>query len=377
MNGKPLGDEYTKLTSFPTVKTWMNALSESKATKRGALYSLYRYVQHTGKNPDQLIDSREKELSRKSTRLRFETEDQVREFAKKVRGAQVYAAYLKSFYRANHLPLDLKLVRPPPQREPVGIPDDERLRALVNASGSKQLKALILFLIDSGARIGSVLKLQYRHIKPDFEAGNLPIAIHFPSAITKGNIPYVGFIGEDAAQALRDYLEWRSTDRQTRDVHGRTQTLKGRKLTDDSYLFESRNGKPLSETTTIQRITQGVAYQAGLNQSKKGLKEFHPHLLRARFQTVMEGQGIPLNWVDLMLGHIPRGAQGAAYSKPSEKQLRDCYIKAYRAFRIFKPPASEEQLEALQSRAQLEQRLALLEAAMGDVLRQKVAASMS
>ena len=228
-----LKDEYATLTASPSVQNWLNALSSSKATRQAALYSLYRFSQYTGKDAEKLLADKEAELGRER-RLRYETEDKLRAFATNVKGAHVYAAYLKSYYKANHLPLDLKLVRPPPQREAVALPDDAKLRALVEASGSKQLKALLMFLVESGARIGSVLQLQYRHVKEDYEAGVLPCKIAFPARITKGNIRYVGFIGEDAVKSLADYLNWRTHDRLTKDVHGRRYTLKGIPVTDES-----------------------------------------------------------------------------------------------------------------------------------------------
>jgi integrase len=305
--------EYARLEVLPSVENWLNSLSASERTRGAALYSILRYSKYTGKDPEELIAAKEAELTEKSAKARFKTEDTVRGFVKNVKGAHTYGAYVKSFFAANHLHLDLKLVRPPPQREPVGLPSDAKLRDLAEAAGTRQLKALVLFLTDSGARIGSVLKLRYKHIKPDFEAGVLPCRVSFPASITKGGRAYVGFIGADAAAALKDYLTWRSTDRQGKDIHGKVRTIEGRPLNDDSYLFESRTGRALSHTTIIGRIGN-VAYDAGLITTRTGLKTFHPHVLRQRAQTILEGSGVPLNWVDMLLGHIPRGASASAYS---------------------------------------------------------------
>lgn len=372
MPRESLSTEYEKVMTHGAVQNWLNSLNGSKATRSSALYSLHRWCAHAGEDPEALLRRKEFEQRRPEPRQRFETEDRLRAFAKGVRGAYVYAAYVKSFYAANHMPLDLRLVRPPPQREPSVLPDDAKLRALVSAAGSKQLKSLILFLADSGARIGSVLQLRYRHIRGDLEAGRLPCRVAFPAQITKGGRAYVGFVGDDAAAALRDYLAWRTTDRVTKDVRGRKYTLKGRPLTDESSLFESRNGKPLSKTTTILRI-ETAAFAAGLNPTNRGLRAFHPYLLRARTQTIMEAQGLPLNWIDLMLGHSPRGAQGMAYSKPTDEQLRQGYARAYGALRIFKPAVSEEDRRRLNELGALDGRLAVLEGQLADLRRAREA----
>lgn len=339
-----LTPEYERLKRSPSVRCWFDSLSDSPSTRQGAIYSLYRFTNYSGKDPEAMLADKERELKRER-RHRFETEDKLRTFIAQVKGGYVYAAYVKSFFAANHLPLDLRLKRPEPKRESAALPDDEKLKALLAATGNKQLRSLILFLIDSGARIGSVLQLQYGHLKADLEAGTYPARVTFPASITKGGRPYVGFIGEDAGEALRDYLAWRSKDRATKDIHGRRYTLKGRPVSDSSFVFESRNGKALSKTSTIRRI-QDAAYQSGLNPSRGGLKAFHPHLLRARAQTVLEGAQVPLNWVDYLLGHTPRGSQASAYSRPTDVQLRDAYAKAYPSLRLFKQPTPSETANA-------------------------------
>lgn len=337
--------EYEQLETYPSVQNWLNSLSGSERTRGAALYSILRYSRYTGKDPERLIEAKEAELAERSPRLRYQTEDTLRGFVKKVKGAATYGAYVKSFYGANHFHLDLKLTKPPPQREPVGLPDDEKLKALIDTAGSsRQMKALLFFLAESGARIGSVLKLRYKHVRPDLEAGVIPCRVTFPATVTKGGRAYVGFIGEDGAAALRDYLAWRSTDRQIKDSHGRVGTIEGRPVSDDSFIFESRTGKALSVTTTIVRVGN-VAYAAKVNTSRKGLKAFHPHVLRQRAQTALESAGLPLNWVDLLLGHTPRGASASAYSKPSDAQLREAYLKGYEALRIFKPSAELKEAE--------------------------------
>jgi small-conductance mechanosensitive channel len=42
----------------------------------------------------------------------------------------------------------------------------------------------------------------------------------------------------------------------------------------------------------------------------------------------MECAGIHQNWIDRMLGHKPKGSAGP-YSKPTDQQLQEAYIKGY------------------------------------------------
>lgn len=316
--------QFERYKNFKSVENWLNNLSDSEATIKGALYSLIRFCEHTGKNPEQLIDERAKQMASPDPRVKGRMDDTVSAFAKKVRGAYVYALYVKSFFKANHVPLSVELKRPAAKRENTTLPEDEKLQAWVHRIHSKTLKALALFLVDSGARDGSLLRLKYRHIKEEYEAGKVPCRVDFPAGITKGAIAYTGFVGVDALAAIKDMLRERSVREN------------GRALEDNDFVFVTKHGKPISKTSAIQYL-QTYARHAGLIKSKTGLKEFRPHLLRSRVQTVLEGANIPLNWVDLLLGHLPRGSQGKSYSKPTTEQLREAYARAYPALRLFGP----------------------------------------
>jgi hypothetical protein len=51
-------------------------------------------------------------------------------------------------------------------------------------------------------------------------------------------------------------------------------------------------------------------------------------------QTILEKKA-PLNWVDYLLGHIPRGAQGKAYSRPSQDELYEAYLSCLPELEIY------------------------------------------
>ena len=311
--GRFLKEEYAKLGKYESVRAWEDEIGgKSESTIQNARYSLYRYTLWSQKNPDELLSLRESDLEKTRAKERFRAEDELRSFARKTKGGHTMASYLKSFYKANHYPLEIKLQKPPPARESEKIPTNEELLLLATIA-RQPLRSIIFFQIESGARIGSLLQLTYVDIKEDYEADRVPCKITFPRKITKGKIPYVGFVGRDSINSLREFLK-------TRELGGET-------ILDNTVLFVSKTGHPLSKTTTIGQV-QLYAYKAGINPSIKGLKSFHPHMLRKRAQTILESRNIPLNWVDYLLGHIPRGASASAYSRPQDGQLRDAYGQA-------------------------------------------------
>jgi hypothetical protein len=68
---------------------------------------------------------------------------------------------------------------------------------------------------------------------------------------------------------------------------------------------------------------------------------------------------VPLNWVDRILGHVPRGAQGKTYSLPPVEKLREKYTKAMSKLTVFAIEGGKAQSNML-SREELYQILAQL-----------------
>jgi hypothetical protein len=83
-----------------------------------------------------------------------------------------------------------------------------------------------------------------------------------------------------------------------------------------------------------------AAVQIGIAEKNKKLQPFKIHNIRKRGQTILEACHMPLNWVDRLLGHVPRGAQGQTYSLPPVEKLRAEYVKAMTELQIYETPTS-------------------------------------
>ena len=91
---------------------------------------------------------------------------------------------------------------------------------------------------------------------------------------------------------------------------------------------------------TLHDNIMDAAVQIGIAEKNKKLQPFKIHNIRKRGQTILEGCQIPLNWVDRLLGHVPRGAQGQTYSLPPVEKLRAEYVKATAELQIYETPTS-------------------------------------
>ena len=92
---------------------------------------------------------------------------------------------------------------------------------------------------------------------------------------------------------------------------------------------------PMSRSAMSNLIT----YHA----QKVGLKGISAHPLRKFFQTQLEAAGVHPNWVAQIVGHKPPSVE-SSYSRPTDEQLREAYVKAYHSLRVYPTQVTWEEL---------------------------------
>jgi integrase len=209
-----------------------------------------------------------------------------------------YVKGVKALFKNNGLELKLpyKLRRRVKFRD--RAPTPEELTKIIDIADIRE-KVIVSFLALGGFRVGTLVKLQYRHIQKDIEQGKAPIHIHVESNITKGKYAdYDTFVGSEAVDYLKAYLEIRRKG--TRKIPPET-------LTANSPLIRAEHAKtvrPLSEST-IFAIVHNLYVKAGLITSKKRRYDLRPHSLRKYFRTQLGSLNtIPTDYIDYMMGHV-------------------------------------------------------------------------
>lgn len=119
----------------------------------------------------------------------------------------VRGAHIKTFFRVNGIALE------PLRRYSLRVryrdraPKPEEVQRILEVADLRE-RAMVAMLATSGMRIGTLLKLKYRHVREDLEAGRTPLHIHVEAEITKGKYAdYDTFINEEATHCLRLYLD--------------------------------------------------------------------------------------------------------------------------------------------------------------------------
>jgi integrase len=322
--------------SFKASKLWLTAIqtdkSGSKHTEREYCRALKAFCDWIGKNPDQLIAERKAEL--KDSETEMNTENRLREFCAILENkktvtrttiATKYHAPVKSFYSYNNLPLKLKTPKHTTrEREPHTV---EEIKALMKIVDVRE-RAFIMFLKDSGMSREDAVTVRYGDIKVEYEAGKE--VIHLKVVRQKESIEYDTFIGKNAIDAIKAYLEYRQR--------------KGEKITDNSTLLATWNGRPI-KPENFSAIFDRLSDEAGFKTS--------PHRFRKYFESHL-ALSAPSILVKYWLGHS-LGVEKSYFMPPLEKQ-REKYAESYKEIDISeKPTLSELKVKQMIALEQLKQ----------------------
>ena len=161
-------------------------------------------------------------------------------------------------------------------------------------------RVIVSMLALGGFRIGTLCRLQYRHVMEDLERGVEPIHIHVESEITKGKYAdYDTFIGAEAAEYLRLYLEARRRG----SYSGK---IPPEEIEPESPLIRAdycREPRPISRKRACD-IVRSLYMKAGLARERRGrLHTLRVHSIRKFFRTQLAAKGVPADYIEYMMGH--------------------------------------------------------------------------
>jgi len=299
---------------FESSKTWINAImvdrSGSKYTLKEYSNILWKFCQWANMNPDQFIELAKKDRRKiedmcRTFILEFERKSKV-----KRNTLRKYVAVLRSFFGFHEVRLRVK--QPKAVAEPLKPHTLEEIKTLLNFADIRE-RALILLLKDSGMSREDVVRLKYSHIRRELEAGKE--IIHIRAVRQKEKVPYDTFIGRNAIEALKAYLEYRRN--------------KGETIDDETPLIASKGGRPISPEA-ISTIFQRLSRKSGIKTSA--------HRFRKTFESYL-GLSAPSLLVKYWMGHS-LGVETSYFIPPLEKQ-REKYRKAYFQIDVFKEEVSE------------------------------------
>jgi len=232
-----------------------SALSGSIGTEAVYLSAIGAACKYSSKTPDELADSLSKASEAELTEFLQGFVNYLVGNDRAPKTVQAYLSAVKGFLEVNDIDVPLlgRRVRKPRVyvRSADRAPTIEELR-LVCVGADLETKALLLFLLSSGCRIGEALMIQ----RDDVESKGQAHAVRIRPEIAKDRIGRYAFITGEAFEAVEAYLKTHNSPR----------------------LF------PLSKARAYHRLTSAFERSIAVQRSA-GRRDIHPHSLRKFFFT--------------------------------------------------------------------------------------------
>jgi integrase len=196
-------------------------------------------------------------------------------------------------------------------------PTKTELKRLLNYTDVKG-KALILFLVSSGARIGETLRLKIE----DFNFDADPPSVHIIGQITKGGVgERTAYFSYEAKDAIRDWLA-------IKDSMGKRD---GTNYKDDRvFPFVS---------STANDLFNRACDKAGIGTRDKrtGRRVIHLHSLRKFFRTKI---GLDLDMTHALMGHSEYLDQ--SYLRQEQGEVAKAYLEAMPNVSVYEVASNQE-----------------------------------
>jgi len=324
----------------PYLKRWLGSIT--KAGTRAVYKSAYRmYSKYTEMTAEQLVDEA-LEDAKKDPRERTDivkrrligfynwlvTEAPRRGPGGRENGrkglssklAHTYVNAVRSFYDTFGVVVKLKGRSALPK--PRVINKRKRLnnmdvKRLLSHCRSPRDRAIILCMFQSGMDVSTLCNLKYGDVAEGLERGAHPLKLNLYRV--KSGIEYYTFLGRDACEALKAYLN---------DLKAR-----GIRLTYNDPLFLKEGRKALRmesiKPNLVQKLMRELAVKAGFvneNMNGRAINPISPHALRESFSSIMTSKGVPKTVTDFWLGH-EIGEMARAYQEAQYEDVKRMYLE--------------------------------------------------
>jgi site-specific recombinase XerD len=277
----------------------------STATLYQYVYGVHRFSKWLNTQPDQLIKNCQDQDGDPKPKALAQTSRLLDDFVANLQAENLapgsvsnHVKGVKALFRCSGLKLELPYSLPKRGVYEDRSPTPEELQKLLDIADLRE-RVIVTMLALGGFRIGTLVKLRYRHVKRDLENQAVPIHVHVEAEITKGKYhDYDTYLGQEAVEYVRAYLENRRKG---------TRKIPPENIHDESPLIrvaESRHSSPITPKS-LHRMVHRLYVKAGLLTSNpRGRRyELRAHSIRKFFRTQLAALGVQADYIEYMMGH--------------------------------------------------------------------------
>jgi site-specific recombinase XerD len=269
------------------------------------IYGVHRFCLWSNTQPDHIVNTCKDQDGDPNPKALAQTSRMLDDFIANLQAENLapgtignHVKGVKALFRCNNLKLELPYSLSKRVVYEDRAPAPEELQKMLDLADLRE-RVIITLLSLGGFRIGTLSKLQYRHVKRDLEKGITPIHVHVESEITKGKYhDYDTFLGQEAAEYLKTYLEIRRQG---------TRKKRPEIINDNSPLIRDGQSNIVRAISTgrIHTIVHNLYAKAGLiTKNPKGRRyDLRAHSIRKYFRTQLASLGMQTDYIDYMMGH--------------------------------------------------------------------------
>jgi integrase len=320
------------IEQYLSVQKWLTLRASTQTTKNSYISKFRYFLKITKLNPDVLVEEWKKVKYNPIARQKFidELSETIQDFYCYVLNRKTLAELtkrntimvVKSFFKFHKIPLEID---DPAMKATVTFHNrsitKEEIRKILDVSGPRE-KAFFIMMVETGLRPDTLVKLQYKHIKTEYEQGKIPMKIDLPAQLLKDRVgDRFTFLGEDGYKILKTYL----------DTLG--------KLDDEDYIFQpekkSTKKEPLPPTT-FSNYFRKMALKMGIVEKRVKGKPLPVRLycLRKYFRNNCR---LDPSIREFLMGHSL--GTDEHYIARDVELYRQMYAKNYETLRIYEKPS--------------------------------------
>ncbi len=311
---------YEWLLEDPLVRDWIDGYT-SNETREKKLYQLEKVIRSSRlAGPGELLKLPDRDLKVLVRRV-------ANWYLQRGKGvwAKQITITMKGFLEAQDRKLEFKRserIRTPPRKKVAieHIPARAEIYRMAENAGSLRNKAVILCLFQSGVRVSCLCNWIYGLVASQLypEITRLPVKIRVtPNMDTKlslyGLSYYVTGFGQEAAFALRDYLDYR------------VESGWNPRPSDPLFVVQGKTVQQLKiRRDTVWRIVKSSAERSGLDPESVWV-----HCLRKSFRKVLNATPqIDEDTKEALMGHKLPGSRGSYFDYHDEDEVMSKYMEA-------------------------------------------------
>jgi integrase len=323
---------------------WLDILNPKHNTKKNYLLAMQTFTEWANKNPNELLEEAEEEISNGILPRRRKIKSYLIGFRKYLQDTgrapttvKGYMTGVKSFYRCFDIELP-NLPRQDKRAKPLEkhnkIPTKEDLQEVLKICDPLE-KAVLLIGAASGLSAQEIITLKVGDFKNGYDRDDGITILELVRE--KTGVRFCTFLTPEASNAILNYMAFRGRTEKTGKLDRLNHLKKQNVLSDNDFLFIRRhiydsyleNGSEDErrlDTDAFMKVYRGISEKAQKNTPYGDWNLIRSHNIRKFYNSTLYNAGCQAWFIEYTMGHTLDDTR-SAYFRASPEKLKEIYKK--------------------------------------------------